>query len=273
MSTDPSEAWKHWHEHRVASVSAPYGPLALTGTLPGAERPGAPPGSRTIRRGDFRTSRGSGRPTGTGSSSPSSRKTGRPWTDRPSTGRSGSRPIRGRRAVRGWRTGSVGWSCWCVRGRGACAISPPPPRRTGRSGASRPCRSTRAGRCRGAATSGDSSYRFWFPRPAAPVADGRTTAVRRSTSTASCCRRAPSPITSSAPFPPPGNTLGVVIAAGSASCAEKGADRGRSGQLAQIVQILTAERRPCVYRSFGRILPLSACQGHGVFGIRRRSAN
>ncbi|MFD9794678.1 DUF1684 domain-containing protein [Streptomyces sp. NPDC059070] len=39
MSTDaardPHEAaqeWKHWHEHRVAAVSAPHGPLALTGT-------------------------------------------------------------------------------------------------------------------------------------------------------------------------------------------------------------------------------------------------
>ncbi|MCJ0874887.1 DUF1684 domain-containing protein [Streptomyces sp. AP-93] len=30
---DPATAWKQWHEHRVATVSAPYGPLALTGTL------------------------------------------------------------------------------------------------------------------------------------------------------------------------------------------------------------------------------------------------
>lgn len=29
---DPAAAWKRWHEHRVATVSAPYGPLALTGT-------------------------------------------------------------------------------------------------------------------------------------------------------------------------------------------------------------------------------------------------
>ena len=29
---DGSDAWKQWHEHRVESVSAPYGPLALTGT-------------------------------------------------------------------------------------------------------------------------------------------------------------------------------------------------------------------------------------------------
>ncbi|MBZ6194519.1 DUF1684 domain-containing protein [Streptomyces olivaceus] len=29
---DASGAWKRWHEQRVAAVSAPYGPLALTGT-------------------------------------------------------------------------------------------------------------------------------------------------------------------------------------------------------------------------------------------------
>ncbi|MGI5448990.1 DUF1684 domain-containing protein [Streptomyces sp. CA-243310] len=30
--TDPETAWRRWHEHRVATVSAPHGPLALTGT-------------------------------------------------------------------------------------------------------------------------------------------------------------------------------------------------------------------------------------------------
>ncbi|MGF1240397.1 DUF1684 domain-containing protein [Streptomyces sp. 2-6] len=30
--TDASDRWKQWHEDRTASVSAPYGPLALTGT-------------------------------------------------------------------------------------------------------------------------------------------------------------------------------------------------------------------------------------------------
>lgn len=29
---DPGTAWKQWHERRLAAVSAPYGPLALTGT-------------------------------------------------------------------------------------------------------------------------------------------------------------------------------------------------------------------------------------------------
>ncbi|GAA4012519.1 hypothetical protein GCM10022384_66510 [Streptomyces marokkonensis] len=32
MTTDASDEWKRWHERRVATVSAPYGPLALTGT-------------------------------------------------------------------------------------------------------------------------------------------------------------------------------------------------------------------------------------------------
>ncbi|MFJ8545552.1 DUF1684 domain-containing protein [Streptomyces sp. NPDC093586] len=32
MTTDASDEWKRWHEQRVATVSAPYGPLALTGT-------------------------------------------------------------------------------------------------------------------------------------------------------------------------------------------------------------------------------------------------
>lgn len=32
MTTDASDAWKQWHEKRVETVSAPYGPLALTAT-------------------------------------------------------------------------------------------------------------------------------------------------------------------------------------------------------------------------------------------------
>ncbi|MFG2653047.1 DUF1684 domain-containing protein [Streptomyces sp. NPDC048436] len=31
-STDAARDWKHWHEQRTETVSAPYGPLALTGT-------------------------------------------------------------------------------------------------------------------------------------------------------------------------------------------------------------------------------------------------
>ncbi|MFJ5778285.1 DUF1684 domain-containing protein [Streptomyces sp. NPDC093094] len=32
MTTEASDAWKRWHEHRSETVSAPYGPLALSGT-------------------------------------------------------------------------------------------------------------------------------------------------------------------------------------------------------------------------------------------------
>ncbi|MFJ8113230.1 DUF1684 domain-containing protein [Streptomyces sp. NPDC096132] len=32
MTTDAADVWKQWHEHRVETLSAPYGPLALTGT-------------------------------------------------------------------------------------------------------------------------------------------------------------------------------------------------------------------------------------------------
>jgi len=32
MTSDASDEWKQWHEHRTETVSAPYGPLALTGT-------------------------------------------------------------------------------------------------------------------------------------------------------------------------------------------------------------------------------------------------
>ncbi|GGX50340.1 DUF1684 domain-containing protein [Streptomyces fructofermentans] len=32
MTTDAAEDWKRWHEHRTEAVSAPDGPLALTGT-------------------------------------------------------------------------------------------------------------------------------------------------------------------------------------------------------------------------------------------------
>jgi uncharacterized protein (DUF1684 family) len=30
--TDPSQDWRNWHEERTGTVSAPYGPLSLTGT-------------------------------------------------------------------------------------------------------------------------------------------------------------------------------------------------------------------------------------------------
>jgi uncharacterized protein (DUF1684 family) len=59
-------------------------------------------------------------------------------------------------------------------------------------------------------TSGDGSCRFRFPRPAAPDAEGRTT-VDFNRSLLPPCAVADHFV---CPFPPPGNTLGVAIAAG-----------------------------------------------------------
>ncbi|WP_256106717.1 DUF1684 domain-containing protein [Streptomyces sp. ODS05-4] len=47
MSIDPVQDWKHWHEQRTEAVSAPHGPLSLTGTHwlsdhPGGRLPGIP---------------------------------------------------------------------------------------------------------------------------------------------------------------------------------------------------------------------------------------
>ncbi|WP_217141522.1 DUF1684 domain-containing protein [Streptomyces sp. AC627_RSS907] len=46
-ASDASDAWRRWREHRAATVSAPYGPLALTGThwledCPDGRLPGIP---------------------------------------------------------------------------------------------------------------------------------------------------------------------------------------------------------------------------------------
>ncbi len=35
-ATDAADAWRQRHERRLETVWAPYGPLALTGTLPSA---------------------------------------------------------------------------------------------------------------------------------------------------------------------------------------------------------------------------------------------
>ncbi len=59
-------------------------------------------------------------------------------------------------------------------------------------------------------TSGDGSYRFRFLRPVAPDAEGRTT-VDFNRSLLPPCAFADHFV---CPFPPPGNTLGVPIAAG-----------------------------------------------------------
>ncbi|OEJ27609.1 hypothetical protein AS594_27125 [Streptomyces agglomeratus] len=47
MSTDPRQDWNDWHQQRTGTVSAPYGPLSLTGThwladYPEGRIPGVP---------------------------------------------------------------------------------------------------------------------------------------------------------------------------------------------------------------------------------------
>jgi uncharacterized protein (DUF1684 family) len=62
----------------------------------------------------------------------------------------------------------------------------------------------------GDTTSGDSSYRFRFLRPAAPDAEGRTT-VDFNRALLPPCAFADHFV---CPFPPPGNTLDVAVEAG-----------------------------------------------------------
>lgn len=59
MSSDPHADWRRRHERRTASVSAPYGPLSLTGTLPQTPS-GGTPSSPITRTGEFRPSPVSG---------------------------------------------------------------------------------------------------------------------------------------------------------------------------------------------------------------------
>ncbi|MFD7789407.1 DUF1684 domain-containing protein [Streptomyces nojiriensis] len=57
---DPHAAWREWHERRAAAVSAPYGPLALSGTFRLADYP----------EGRIPAVPGCGRPTATGVAAP-----------------------------------------------------------------------------------------------------------------------------------------------------------------------------------------------------------
>ncbi|MEW1772278.1 DUF1684 domain-containing protein [Streptomyces sp. NPDC086777] len=52
MNADAAGDWKRRHEHRAETVSAPYGPLALVGSLP--QRPGRPGGPQIEDRPDGR---------------------------------------------------------------------------------------------------------------------------------------------------------------------------------------------------------------------------
>ena len=57
MTTDASGDWKQWHEHRTGTVSAPHGPLSLTGThwledYPEGQLPGVPGRWTAVGDGD-----------------------------------------------------------------------------------------------------------------------------------------------------------------------------------------------------------------------------
>ncbi|MFH8466882.1 DUF1684 domain-containing protein [Streptomyces sp. NPDC017991] len=101
----------------------------------------------------------------------------------------------------GARTASAGSSSSYARAPGLCVTSTRPHLPGGRSAASRPPRTTRAGRCRGVSRRTGRS---------GPCARGRTT-VDFNKALLPPCAFADHFV---CPFPPPGNTLGAEIAAG-----------------------------------------------------------
>ncbi|MFF0012124.1 DUF1684 domain-containing protein [Streptomyces sp. NPDC005374] len=255
MTTDASDAWKHWHEHRVQEVSEPYGPLALVGTYWLADHPDGRlpdlPGTWTLTDDAVVL-------TATEADGPS--VDGRPFAgearlsadlgpvgaSRASLGerrlvvlvREGVWGVRdfdpgsaARRAFRGIEATSYD-PRWSVPGR----FTPYDTRRTVRvpnadgvergfvlggevtfeiDGQESVLKVAVLGdgslwAVFGDTTSGDSSYRFRFLYPAAPDAEGRTT-VDFNRAVLPPCAFADHFI---CPFPPPGNTLGVAVAAG-----------------------------------------------------------
>ncbi|MFI6492670.1 DUF1684 domain-containing protein [Streptomyces sp. NPDC050564] len=255
MTTDASEDWKHWHEHRTETVSAPYGPLALTGThwiedYPEGRLPDIP--GHWAAKDDAVVLRATA-------------EDGLTVDGEPFTGEvvldADLGPVAGARVGRGEHrfVVLVREGIWGVRdydpaapARGAFqgieATEYDPrwsvPGHFTPYGEDRTVRVENAdGVSRGLglggvlaftldeedltlqvsvesdgslwavfadATSGDSSYRFRFLRPAAPDAQGRTT-VDFNRAVLPPCAFADHFI---CPFPPPGNTLGAAIAAG-----------------------------------------------------------
>jgi uncharacterized protein (DUF1684 family) len=255
MTTDASEDWQQWHERRVTTVSAPYGPLALTGThwlddypegdlpdIPGvwradgdavvltaAEADGLTVDGQTFG-GEVRLAADPGPASGARVAYGERRlvvlvREG-VWGVRDFDPESAAR-----RAFPGVRATPYA-SRWSVPGR----FTPYDAGRTVRV-------PNADGRERGLgiggelafelggqeltlqvtvqddgslwavfadATSGNGSYRFRFLRPAAPDADGRTT-VDFNRALLPPCAFADHFV---CPFPPPGNTLDVAVAAG-----------------------------------------------------------
>ncbi|MFJ2624146.1 DUF1684 domain-containing protein [Streptomyces sp. NPDC087532] len=250
-----AQDWKHWHQERTATVSAPYGPLSLTGTHWLSDYPeGHIPGAPGQWRGDGEELLLSAL------AADGLTVDGKPFTgqvrltaDRGPIGE--SRVAHGeRRLVVLSREG-----LWAVRDfdpasaarRAFRAIEATPyETRWALPGTYRPYESARTVRVENAdgverglglggeiafeldgarhtlqvavepdgslwavfadATSGNSSYRFRFLRPAAPAEDGSVT-VDLNRALLPPCAFADHFI---CPFPPPGNTLPVAIEAG-----------------------------------------------------------
>lgn len=259
MTTDASDAWKQWHEHRVETVSAPYGPLALTAThwledYPEGRLPDIP-GTWTVKGDAVVLTAGDSDGDGGGLS-----VDGRPFSGEVRLAADAG-PAAAARVAYGERrlVVLVREGVWGVRDfdpasaarrafRGIEATPYAPrwsvPGRFTPYGEDRTVRVENAdGRERGLGlggelafaldgrestlqvtvqgdgslwavfgdtTSGESSYRFRFLRPAAPDAEGRTT-VDFNRALLPPCAFADHFV---CPFPPPGNTLDVAVEAG-----------------------------------------------------------
>ncbi|MER6980939.1 DUF1684 domain-containing protein [Streptomyces carpinensis] len=253
--TDASDQWKQWHERRTETVSAPYGPLALTGTYWLEDHPGgripAIPGIWTAD-GDAVVLTAAGTDGLT--------VDGRPLAGEVRLG-ADTGPVEGARVALGERrlVVLVREGIWGIRDydpasaarrafRGIVATAHDPrwsvPGRFTPYEKSRTVRVPNAdGRERGLglagelaftldgreltlqvaqdrdgglwavfadATSGNGSFRFRFLYPGAPDAEGRTT-VDFNRAVLPPCAFADHFV---CPFPPPGNTLDLAIAAG-----------------------------------------------------------
>ncbi|MFE2379090.1 DUF1684 domain-containing protein [Streptomyces sp. NPDC059398] len=249
------DSWRAWHEERTAAVSAPYGPLALTGThwlddAPDGRIPGV--GGHWAASGDQLVL--------TATADDGLSLDGQPFTGRAALTADHAPAARARLAQGGRRLAVVRREgLWAVRvwdpdsanRRAFAGIEATPydpawvlPGHYRPYGASRTVQVANAdGRDRGLglsgelvfrlageehtlqvaeeedgslwavfadATSGTSSYRFRFLRPSAPAADS-TVSVDLNRTLLPPCAFAEHFI---CPFPPPGNTLAVAVAAG-----------------------------------------------------------
>ncbi|WP_314253312.1 DUF1684 domain-containing protein [Streptomyces kutzneri] len=204
---DPHAAWREWHERRAAAVSAPYGPLTLTGTFwladyPEGRIPAVPGRWRTTEAGVALTV-AAGEPCALD---------GEPFRGDVVLGADETPPARSRlsagelRIVVIRREGE-----WGVR-----VFDPAAEARRAFDGAEHALRvavdpddgSLRA--VFGDAAGGDSGYRFRSLKPGIPDARGAI-AVDFNRSLLPPCAFSDHLIR---PFPPPGNTLPFGVAAG-----------------------------------------------------------